>query len=329
VNNKQTVTSEGRAGSPLPADHSQDGGAHGVTRPTSAFTLIEVMVVVTLLSLIVIALMGVFSSTQAAFRASVTQTDVLEGGRAAMDLIAGDLRSMSPSLGATNILNNSATSVPLANNGLIPVNFYVSNNLAVPPLVQSLVGSVSGNARTNVVESLFLLSRQNQIWTGVGYKVDTAGTNAINSLYRFSMSTNVSTVNGPGILFTNFLYCSLTNSPPWSHLLDGVVGFRVRAYDPNGLWLTNGYSFETSNTLKMAVFFQSALGEVGCYMFSNALPASVEIELATLEDRTLQRASIWPNGSIAQSNYLAQQAGKVHLFRQRVAVPNVDPAAYR
>ena len=65
-----------------------------------AFTLVEVMVVMALLSLIVIALMGVFSSTQAAFRASVTQTDVLEGGRAAMDLIAGDLRAMTPSLGA-------------------------------------------------------------------------------------------------------------------------------------------------------------------------------------------------------------------------------------
>ena len=44
-----------------------------------AFTLVEVMVVVTLLSLIVLALMTVFNSTQAAFRASVTQTEF--GGR--------------------------------------------------------------------------------------------------------------------------------------------------------------------------------------------------------------------------------------------------------
>ena len=43
--------------------------------------------------------MAVFNSTQTAFRASVTQTDVLEGGRAAMDMIAGDLREMAPSLG--------------------------------------------------------------------------------------------------------------------------------------------------------------------------------------------------------------------------------------
>ena len=46
------------------------------------------LVVMALLSLIVLALMAVFNSTQTAFRASVTQTDILEAGRAAMDLIA-------------------------------------------------------------------------------------------------------------------------------------------------------------------------------------------------------------------------------------------------
>ncbi len=297
----------------------------------SAFTLIEVMVVVTLLSLIVIALMGVFSSTQAAFRASVTQTDILEGGRAAMDLIAGDLRAMTPSGGATNLSNSSNPAWVLADNGQIPVNFFVAVNAAIPPLVQPLVASVSGTPRTNVLEDFFILSRENQTWTGVGYIVVTNTVqNSLYSLYRFSMSTNLSAANGPAVLFTNFIngISSYTNSPPWSHLLDGVVDFRVRAYDPNGFWLTNGYPSGTSSTVKDTTLISPVYGEVSCYMFSNSLPASVEIEMATLEDRTLQRASIWPNGSIAQSNYLAQQAGKVHVFRQRVAIPNVDPAAY-
>ena len=42
-----------------------------------AFSLVEVLVVISLLSLIVLALMQVFSTTQQAFRASVTQQDVL------------------------------------------------------------------------------------------------------------------------------------------------------------------------------------------------------------------------------------------------------------
>jgi hypothetical protein len=54
----------------------------------------------------------------------------------------------------------------------------------------------------------------------------------------------------------------------------------------------------------------------------------VEIQMGVLEDRTLQRASTWPNNSTNQISYLAQQAGKVHVFRQRVSIPNLDPAAY-
>jgi len=294
------------------------------------------MVVMVLLSLIVIALMGVFSSTQAAFRASITQTDVLEGGRAAMDLITGDLRAMAPSGGASN--TNGLTAMTLADSGQIPVNYYVTVNQATPPLVQPLVASISGVPRTNVVESFFVLSRNNQTWTGVGYYVDTAATNAVNPLYRFSMSTNVSAVNGAAMLYYNFRSTALTNSPPWSHLLDGVVGFRVRAYDPNGLWLTNGWPSGTSSTLKDTALFlpvPPVNGEIDCYMFSNSLPASVEIEMATLEDRTLQRAESLPNDlpslppNDRRTLYLQQQAGKLHVFRQRVTIPNVDPAAYR
>jgi hypothetical protein len=67
----------------------------------------------------------------------------------------------------------------------------------------------------------------------------------------------------------------------------------------------------------------------GLTMFSNTLPASVEIEMGVLEDRTLQRAeSLIPLAS-AQANYLAGAAGKVHVFRQRVSIPNVDPSAYQ
>jgi hypothetical protein len=62
-------------------------------------------------------------------------------------------------------------------------------------------------------------------------------------------------------------------------------------------------------------------------MFSNTLPASVEIQLGMLEDRTLQRAQ--SISGLTQSNYLAQHAGQVHLFRQRIPIRNVDPSAYQ
>jgi type II secretory pathway pseudopilin PulG len=275
--------------------------------PRPAFTLVEVLVVMVLLSLIVLALMAVFSSTQNAFRASVTQTDVLEGGRAAMDLITGDLREMTPSFGRSNVISG-------------PVNFCVTNyNYA--PFYQSLVAS--SGTRTNVQQNFFILSAGNSngvpMWYGTGYAVYLSPTN-LYSLYRFSAGRPVASSGALSNLFyTDFRnFISVPNN--YSHLLDGVLGFRIQAFDPNGgLIVTN----------RMNVRTNSSPDGTGLVFYSNALPASVEIEMATLEDRTLQRASTWTNSSILQSNYLVQQAGKVHVFRQRVSIPNVDPSAYQ
>jgi type II secretory pathway pseudopilin PulG len=290
-----------------------------------AFSLIELLVVMTLLTLIVVALMAVFNSTQKAFRASVTQTDVLEGGRAAMDLMADDLRQMAPSLGGSNDFFNGYYSQA-------PVNFYV-NTYSNQPLVQSLPASPGNQQRTNVLEDFFVLSRGNlngsPAWIAVGYAVYPASPTYLNPLYRFYMTTNVAAAS-PQTLFTNFtlavLTGSITNS---SHLLDGVVGLTVHAYDTNGVWMTNGYAFGYVKTPNNTRIWPSAVGETGFCMFSNTLPASVEIQLGVLEDRTLQRAATWPNGSPMQISYLTNQVGKVHIFRQRVTIPNVDPSAYQ
>lgn len=288
-----------------------------------AFTLIEVMVVVTLLSLIVLALMAVFDSTQRAFRASATQADVLQGGRAVMDLISQDLKTMSPSDGVSN---NPTIVFPDA------VNFYAGINNNYPPLIQPLIAS--SNERTNVLENFFILSSGNQngvpTWYGTGYAVYLSPTN-LYSLYRFSTSHPMAVAGAVSNMFRfefeNFISApsTYTNS---SHLIDGVIGLRVRAYDLNGVWMTNGYGFNQTVPIKNVLFLPSTFGEVGFYMFSNSLPASVEVEIATLEDRTLQRAESF--GSLqGMTNYLAWQGGKVHVFRQRISIPNVDPSAYQ
>jgi type II secretory pathway pseudopilin PulG len=300
---------EGRAGSPLPA------GAHGVTRPTAAFTLIEVMVVVVLLSFIVLALMAVFGSTQAAFRASVTQTDVLESGRAAMEMIGDDLRALSPSMDSSN------------NTQFSTVNFYVGTNYYEnPPLIQPLIAS--NESRTNVLQDVFILSRDNlngvPTWTGTGYAVALSPSNTY-SLYRFStnrpVAQNLSASNLFNTDFQNFR--AFPNNGSYSHLLDGVVNFQVRAFDANGgLILTNRTNIRTN------ILAQPPLWPNSVAFYSNALPATVEIEMATIEDRSLQRAESLPYFT-ARNNYLVQQAGKVHVFRQRVAIPNVDSSVYQ
>jgi prepilin-type N-terminal cleavage/methylation domain-containing protein len=309
------------------------------------FSLVELLITMTLLSLIVLALMAVFSSTQRAFRASVTQTDVLEGSRAAMDLISTDLRNLVPCDGHYNWTDGGVNFFSLDNN--YPVYIYnVLNNVPLPslgywPLPQSLPGS--SVQRTNLLNYFFILGRENMKWTGVGYVVDVTNNSPMYPLYRFYAETDVR--NNPYLLFSNFVtevyYSKWTNM---SHVLDGVVHLTARAYDKNGAWLTNGYasyygaaSWKTN--LPPNVFFYeppSPLypGEVGCYFFSNAVPAAVEFELGVMEDRTMQRASSLPNDlplappQDRRTLYLQGQSGHVHLFRQRVAIPNVDPSAY-
>ena len=283
----------------------------------SAFSLIEVMVVVALMALIVLALMAVFTSTQRAFRAAVTQTDVLEGSRAAMDLIATDLRGLTPSGYASNLIYSAGGAV----------NFQVRANLGYTPLTQNLPGSSA--QRTNLLNYFFALSRNNTTWTGIGYIVDTTSASPLYPLYRFYEQTNVAF--SPWLLWNDFQNASLTNM---SHLVDGVVHLTLRAYDVNGTWINNYYQTYT-NALNTEFLSASTTppagngyGEAQILMFSNAVPAAVELELGVLEDRALARAESLPHNSTAQLNYLAQQAGAVHLFRQRVTIPNVDTTAY-
>jgi len=298
-------------------------------RNFSGFSLIEVMVAVALMSLIVIALMAVFSSTQKAFRASVTQTDVLEGGRAAMELITQDLRQMTPSGGISNVTSTV--------NGA--VNFSVlANNNTYLPLVQGLPGS--SVQRTNLLNYFFVLSRQNTKWIGVGYIVDNTNSSTLYPLYRYYRD-DLSVRSNPLLLFSDFT--GIIASGQWtnssmSHVMDGVVHLTVRANDTNGVWMNNTVRPYTNvqNTLFFSSPpFQYGYGEAQFYMFSNTVPASVELELGVLEDRVLARAESLPNNVPAaapndrRTLYLRDQSGKVHLFRQLVTIPNVDPTAYQ
>ena len=299
-------------------------------RSHHGFTLVEILVVLVLLSMIVFALMAVFAGTQRAFRASLTQSDTLEGGRAIMDLMANDLQTMTPCYCLSNaVLSGSSLTIS-------PVNFSANlvNYLSPPsPLYQPLISSPGGQMRTNLLENIFILSKGNingvPSWIGTGYSVNTnLPDGTLYPLYRFYLTTNVSSgYQGLTNMYQQFQYCIYTNGSEWSHLMDGVVNLTARAYDANGVWMTNGYvnplNFHVQN-----VFFlgSSGLGESQCYFFSNAVPASVQIELGTLEDRTLRHAE--GLSGVNQSNYLANSAGQVHIFRQRVWIRNIDPTAY-
>jgi prepilin-type N-terminal cleavage/methylation domain-containing protein len=286
-----------------------------------AFTLVEVMVVSAMLALIVLALMAVFNSTQTAFRAGITQTGVLESGRAVTDLIKSDLETMTPSFGT--------------NNNYVLANFCAE---VMNSFNQPLVGSSA--ARTNVMEDVFFLTRENQTWKGVGYFVRTnlsfSGTGIAGTLYRFETNNSVAQFEAnPGGPFAVFTDARNGANPAngVSRLMDGVMSFKIRAFDANGFWITNNYpNFNITVATNLNGSTLMNANEVAFYCFySNALPASVEVELGILEDRTLQRAESLPNVApiYAQTAYLSNHVGQVHLFRQRAWIRNVAPSAYK
>jgi len=291
-----------------------------------AFSLIEILVVIGLLSVIILGLLAMFNQTQRAFRTGMTQVDVLASGRAAAEMIARELSQITPANYTRDAVTFSA--------GIYFHSFPLSPS--VPPLLQPLPGTNNPAAqRTNVLEGMFFLTQENQTgeprWSGVGYWVanPTTGGNPTEgwgTLYRFQANTAFGVAPSPSLLYSNY-YRADARKNLSSRIIDGVVHFKVRAYDTNGVWITRRLK---ANTDVRGIPLNIMLpGEVEFYRFTNnAVPAFVEFELGVLEERALARVRSIPD-STTRSNYLAQQAGRVQLFRMRVPVRNVDPTAYQ
>ena len=96
-----------------------------------AFSLIELLVVMTLLSFIIIGLLAVFDQTQRAFKTGMSQVDVLESGRATMDLITREVEQMASLTGLGSNVVNFIAEIPKDNGG----------NPIYNPLEQELPGS--------------------------------------------------------------------------------------------------------------------------------------------------------------------------------------------
>lgn len=316
----------------------------------AAFSLVEILVTVALLSFIILGLLAMFHQTQRAFRSGIAQTDVLEGGRALTEMMVRELEQMTP------------CHLPHLTNG---GNFYLATNFfAEPsygffdPLIQDLPGS--NKVRTNLVQRFFFLTKENQDWTGVGYVVLPEDADAgAGALYRFR-SPNSASARDPRSLsseFVNYVNVALqrlqktppeplTNLPLY-RVADGVTHLRVRAYAANGFPVTyfNNFSgfwsqqagnpsllFSPMRNVMVSLYspFGSAFDptQLACYYVSNAVPASVELELGLLEPQIMKRFK--GIGSIAaQRDYLSNRVANVHLFRQQISVRNVDIKAYQ
>jgi type II secretory pathway pseudopilin PulG len=295
--------------------HFDFGGSRvQALRQRSAFSLIEILVAAALLTFIVLGLMAMFNQTQRAFRSSMTQTDVLESGRATLDMLARELEQMAPSQEA-----------------------FTTNFLAEPSAwfskatLQDMPGTEA--SRTNTIQKFFFLTRFNTEYVGVGYQVmpespEFAG-DGVGSLYRFA--EGLPTRFGAQLLCRDFYNVSVSNM---NRIADGIVHLRVRAFDAAGRLIAQelprfpDYTVAYTNMSVGSPAVTVRGDQAAIFMTSNAVPAFVELELGVLEPQILRRYRSIQNIT-ARLDFLARYAPNVHVFRQRIPVRNVDISAYQ
>jgi type II secretory pathway pseudopilin PulG len=310
-----------------PMLNHQSGGI-GIIRKTSwAFSLLEMLVVMSLLTLIVLGLYSVFEHTQKALRSNNAQVDVMETGRAAMDLLSRELETAM----ATGQIGTNTNSFHMTNT----VSVY--NTTTHDGFTMRLN---DGTIRTNVLEDLFFMSRSNNWWTAYGYFVGAVSNNLIvtnvvwqsgmGTLYRSTAQNNPPLMQFHDVSQFNALvqqlvfgHWYLTNS---YQIADGVVHFRVRPLDADGQ-IMKPYVLDRNLNVKTNYNVLNELNPIAheyqMRFASNQLPAFLELELGLLPPQVLQRVRAIENAA-AQRNFLTNQANAVVLFNKVIRLRNAQ-----
>jgi hypothetical protein len=292
-------------------------------RPCRALTILEMLVSTAMLAFIVLGLTAMFIQTQKAFKTGIKQSDVTDAGRSIMDMIAADLSQMSDAH-FTNVYNpyNPGT------NSVFPTNMYWQWVPAYD-LVQSnySTNGVLAAFRTNQLEDIFAIVQTNATWLGIGYTVSNWFTNSvggafpgIGTLYRFVTNTSAPLTNY-NVLFTSFSNATTSGTFTNCHrIADGVVHLKIYTFDASGN--ENPYELSALNEpLQYPVVVTNSTNSL--LYITNYLPHSIDIELGILEPEAFEHArALYTSGAIAAaSNYLANAAGQVEIFRQHIIIP--------
>jgi prepilin-type N-terminal cleavage/methylation domain-containing protein len=250
-----------------------------------AFTVLELLVAISILAIIVFALYQMFHQTQKAMRGNVTQVDVMESGRAAMEMMARELSQIAPCKlqGATNLYLGLFPPPPLAPELMPPAPFMQLEMGGTAPL------------RTNMVHQFLFLRPQTNQWFATGYRVIGAD-GGVGTLYRFSLHTNMHRLNAVD-LTAPFWRFPITNaitrrvSTNYHRVADGVVHLRLTAYDFEGRRM----GYDTTNGLTSYRVFQPSVannpnvimrqevpGQSQMIFLNDAVPAALEIDIRTI-----------------------------------------------
>ena len=257
----------------------------------SAFSLIEIMLAVALMTIIVLGLLAMFYQTQRAMRIGTTQVDVMSTGDAAMQMITRELKE---------IVAGGDTST-----NLLAVTPY-------QPLFWTRTFSKAGLPQTTFLQELFFIRRQNQEWIGTGYFIDPiTDQGGAGVLYRFERIEPVWRSNALERLREGFRTADRTTAP---RLAERIAHLQVRAFNADGSnILGNGRT-------------NLPLGELE--FIDTLLPAYIDVELGVLEPKVYERFRARHDSNDVNTPfalaYLTNQLDRLHLFRQRIPIRTVQ-----
>ncbi len=308
-------------------------------RRTSAFSLLEMLVSMGILSLLVLALFSLFNQTQKALLANVTQSDVMENGRSIIDLLVRDLvRARPAGLGSNFIFLPGTTNIQeVVNPAPNLVVLRTTAGIANPTAKQLFT---DGWRRDALMHDLFYLAEQRPgQWTGAGLFVADEDTrfpdHGLGTLYRYEDIQPVSLRGARAAdrvwdLYNRFFgtsgnglnyRLSPTNS---SRLIDGVVFFRVTPFGALGEALDQTLRAQTNifpNPPDVLIGPDNTIPyNLSATQFrGRAFPSALELELGVLPTELLERYRALPQTpDTIRARFLINNAANILVFRQRI-----------
>jgi prepilin-type N-terminal cleavage/methylation domain-containing protein len=264
------------------------------TSRSRAFSLVEILVAVSLLAVIMLGLLAMFYQTQRAFKLGTTQVDVIETGRATMQILVDELKQVVPT--------------PYSNS---PSLYTLSR---YQPLVQPR--PFGDESHSNFLSEIFFFTRENDQWRATGYFIEpTNSLGGAGVLHRYTKTLPDSIATGRRFrdLFDEFVNANYATTP---RLADRVVHLSLTAYNTNGVRVWTNNKDARLDPRQIAFW---TLDD------TNALPAYLELELGVVEPKVYERfrARSAANELTAKA-YLEEHIDQVHLFRQRIPIRTVQ-----
>ena len=314
-----------------------------------AFTLLEMLVSVSVMTMIVYVLYALFDTTQSALRKNVAQVDVNEGGRAAMEMIVRELSQMEVS-GYPPVMDPQSKRVWSGSK-----SFHSRHTPGTTPLLlayesdalttEGTPADLAQGFRTNILQDFTFTSRGELGFDIMSYRVVNVE-NGIGTLGRYATAGSLHSADPRASLVNKSLAFNLhfdgavaqqSDSGAFQTITDGVIHFSISAFDQYGRELLPtiswpdplGLNLERLNAQGQALFgvlpdrpvdgtlVQEKSGQNHTW-FYGALPAYFDVEMAVIEPDVLEQVRQLPPQF--QADFLGQKINKVTLFRQRVPI---------